>query len=94
MHAKGHFRDYFEESVEDGLFDFDRDLTLDDVAGISDDKDRKILTVRRLLGLVWNSTDMMPSTLRQQLQDARGWDDDAFTYAHAAQRIHKELSEA
>ncbi len=91
MHVKGHFRDFFEESVEDGLFG--RDLNLDDVAGISDDNDRKILTVRGLLGLVWNSTDMMPSTLRQQLQDERGWDDEAFTYAQAAQRIHKELSE-
>ena len=93
MHVKGHYRDYFEESVEDGLFDFDHDLNFNDMAEITDDEDRELLTVRGLLASLWNSTDMMPSSLRQQLQDARGWDDEAFTYAQAAQRIHKELSE-
>jgi hypothetical protein len=95
MHTKGHIRDFFEVSVEDGLFGAD-DLDLDNVAGISieGNDQREIVTVRNLLGLVWHSTDQMPASLRDELKDQMGWDEEAHAYGQAAQRIHRQLGMA
>ncbi len=93
MHTRGHIREFFEELVEEGYFGAGEDSFefLDAVAGISDDADRKILTVGGLLGKLWRSTDIMPGHLRGRLQEERGWDEEAYTYAQAAQRLHAEL---
>ncbi len=90
MHTKGHIRDYFEVLVDERFFGSE-ELDLEDVAGVSDDEEREVLTVQRLLGLLCHSTAVMPSLMRTQLQGQRGWGEEAFTYGQAAQRIHAEL---
>ena len=92
MHTKGRIREFFENLVEEGFFQREG-LTLEDVAGVSDDNDRVVLTVGRLFGMLWRSTDIMPSHLRAQLREDRDWGKEPYTYAQAVQRLHTELKD-
>jgi hypothetical protein len=61
------------------------------VAEISDYGGHVILTVQELLGKLWHSSDIMPRGLRERLQEQRGWEEELYTYAQAAQRLRTEL---
>jgi hypothetical protein len=88
VHVKGHIRELFEGFAEAGMF-ADEDTTLDTIVAV---EGSRIGDVGSLLRSLWHSTDIMPSSLREDLRDSMDWEEEAYTYAQAAQRIYRELS--
>jgi hypothetical protein len=90
MHTKSHVREAFEEVADSGLL-WGEDLTLDTPL----DTDEPAFDGQPFGGLLrqlWNSTDCMPASLREEVRDAFDMDTEPFSYAQAAQRIRKQLS--
>ncbi len=73
-HAPGHIREAFIEGVDQS---FVSEFTLD-----SEIEGQEGLTVRQAIGLVWNCTDIMPSTECSTLELPIG-----STYAQGARRL-------
>jgi hypothetical protein len=90
MHAKGHIPEAFKRFVESGFFR-EKNLSLDTPVVIEVRYVPTYVPLRRLLGLLWNCTDQMPSDLVDELGGWLGWEG-VGTYAQAAQRLHRELS--
>lgn len=79
-HAPGHLRDWFNELVNDECDDFNRPP----------------LSLRRLCGLLWNCTDVMPSSLRDEVRGQYdNWElyPEPMTYAQGARMIRRSQSD-
>jgi hypothetical protein len=83
-HAQGHLREAFVEWADSG---FEAEEVGEDI--FFDGQPR---SVRWLIGQLWNCSDILPSTLRQDIIEVFGWGDESFrnTYAAAVQRIYRE----
>lgn len=88
-HAPGHLRDAFVEWLEASWYSGDASPSLnDDVSGYVDDWHGNTWTVRKLLGHLWNCTDILPGAIYRELDF-----DSMQTYAAAVRMIKAELLE-
>lgn len=91
MHTKGHIRDAFCAAVEEERILLQDDLSLETPVTLEKGYVPHRVPLRELLGLLWNSTDVLPGDIRTELDDARRWDDQVGSYGQAAQRLRHEL---
>lgn len=90
MHVKGHVREAFGDFAEAGFL-LREDLTLDTPVNLEKNYRPCEVPLSELLGSLWNCTDIMPSDLRTMVRDGLRMEE-AYTYAQAAQRLHRVLS--
>jgi len=88
-HAQGHLRDVFLYVVE--LLEKDRPITLDGNLGEPGEGDP--YTVREIVGLLWNCSDVLPAGAYDALLTA-GLEFKCQTYGAAARALKRFLEEA
>lgn len=94
-HAPGDLRDAFVEAV-DAFQQWEDGEPEPSVAMRARHHDGRNVPISDVCGVLWNCSDILPSGLRTQLEDLRGWPIDPMrnTYGAAARRLKSLIVDA